>query len=287
MVGIRSRRPRGSDAPSRDVAADASPWPLGVPRAPLRRAARVRDAAPAQGDADASILFTGSLAPTRGLSDADFGRAAAALGAEIAAVQAVADVETSGNAFDERSRPRILFERHYFHRLTGGRFDASHAAISAPSAGGYGKFSEQYGKLQIAYGLDADAALRSASWGRFQIMGDNHTAAGHASVCDFVVALTQTEAAHLDAFVAFVGADRAMAEALRKKDWATFARRYNGPGYASNDYDGKLRRAYERFAQGAVPTPAATRAAREALDQANPRRGSRLRERAPNGGRRP
>jgi N-acetylmuramidase-like protein len=228
---------------------------------------RLRDAAATQPQpaADPTILFTARLQPTRGLSDADFGRAAAALGAEIAAVQAVAEVETAGNAFDDRGRPRILFERHYFHRLTGGRFDAAHAAISDPTAGGYGKFSEQYGKLHEAYALDADAALRSASWGRFQIMGDNCRAAGHLSVREFVVALTQTEAAHLDAFVAFVCSDKAMAEALRKKDWATFARRYNGPGYAKNDYDGKLKRAYERFAAEAAPTPAATRAAREVL----------------------
>lgn len=228
---------------------------------------RSRDAAASlpQPAADPAILFTTNLSPLRGLSDADYGRAAAALGAEIAAVQAVAAVETAGNAFDDRGRPRILFERHYFHRLTGGRFDAAHAAISDPTAGGYGKFSEQYGKLREAYGLDADAALRSASWGRFQIMGDNCRAAGHASVREFVVALTQAEAAHLDAFVAFVCSDRTMAEALRKKDWATFARRYNGPGYAKNDYDGKLKRAYERFAAEAAPTPAVTRAAREVL----------------------
>ena len=50
-------------------------------------------------------------------------------------------------------------------------------------------------------------------------------------------------------------------------DWATFARRYNGPGYAKNDYDGKLQRAYDRFAQQAAPTPAATRSAREALEK--------------------
>jgi hypothetical protein len=228
---------------------------------------RSRDAAASQPQppADPAIVFTASLNPTRGLSDADYGRAAAALGAEIAAVQAVADVETSGNAFDDHGRPRILFERHYFHRLTGGRFDAAHAAISDPTAGGYGKFSEQYGKLREAYGLDAEAALRSASWGRFQIMGDNCRAAGHPSVREFVCALTQTEAAHLDAFVAFVCSDKVMAEALRKKDWATFARRYNGPGYAKNDYDGKLQRAYERFAAEAAPMPAATRAAREEL----------------------
>jgi len=166
MAGFRIPGPLCVDAQPWDVADGTTSPIVGVPPGPVCAASPLfRDAAPflPQSADDPSILFNASLNPTRGLSDADYGRAAAALGAEIAAVQAVADVETSGNAFDEHGRPRILFERHYFHRLTGGRFDAAHAAISDATAGGYGKFSEQYGKLEIAYGLDADAALRSAS----------------------------------------------------------------------------------------------------------------------------
>lgn len=253
-----------------DVAATRArsrPWFIAAPRAPkLRSWPTARDGAPppmARDGAspastqpitpDASLLFsaTSTLTPHRGLYDADFARAAATLGALPAAVQAVADVETSGNAFDERGRPRILFERHYFHRFTNGRYDGSHPAISAATPGGYGKFSEQYGKLEIAYGLDAEAALRSASWGRFQIMGDNHAAAGFASVRAFVAALVQSEAAHLDAFVAFVAANRPMAEALRTRDWASFARRYNGPAYAKNCYDAKLADACARYSKAA------------------------------------
>jgi len=35
--------------------------------------------------------------------------------------------------------------------------------------------------------------------------------------------------------------------ALKSKDWAVFARRYNGPGYQANAYDKKLARAYLLF----------------------------------------
>ena len=273
MPGYRLPGPTCGDAQPRDLDDGTTQPTPGIPPTTVCATSPLfRDATPflPPTEPDLSILFTSSLNPTRGLSDADFGRAAATLGAEIAAIQAVAEVETSGNAVDDHGRPRILFERHYFHRLTGGRFDQSHATISAPTAGGYGKFSEQYGKLEEAYGLDADAALRSASWGRFQIMGDNCRAAGFASVREFVNALTQTEAAHLDAFVAFVAADQGMAEALRKKDWATFARRYNGPGYANNAYDTKLAAAYAQFATEAAPTPAATRSARQTLERHRP-----------------
>ncbi|MGG7377547.1 N-acetylmuramidase domain-containing protein, partial [Escherichia coli] len=39
---------------------------------------------------------------------------------------AVIHVESSGAGYQADRRPKILFERHVFHRLTGGRFDAAH-----------------------------------------------------------------------------------------------------------------------------------------------------------------
>lgn len=208
-------------------------------------------------DPDMVFLFRECLNPKMGLAESDYADAAATLGVDTATIKAVADVETSGSAFDSMGRPRILYERHYFHRLTHGRFDEEHASISAKTGGGYGRFSAQYGKLQEAYRLDPDAALSSASWGRFQIMGSNYRAAGFASVRQFVTAMTRSESAHLTAFVAFVGHDSAMSNALKKRDWAGFARAYNGEGYKKNLYDEKLQIAYERFAREAAAAAAA------------------------------
>ena len=208
---------------------------------------------------DVRYLFNSCRNPERGLSETDYAQAATDLGVEVAAIKAVAEVETAGEAFDDMGRPRILYERHYFHRFTSGRFDKSNPTLSNKSAGGYGKFSAQYGKLEEAYKLDPTAALKSASWGRFQIMGSNHAAAGHATVQEFVDALARSEAAHLRAFVAFVGANATMKAALQKKNWAAFAKAYNGPGYAKNEYDTKMAAAYARLApppaphQGPVP----------------------------------
>ena len=202
---------------------------------------------------DVRYLFNSCRNPERGLTDADYVQAAATLGAEVAAIQAVAEVETAGEAFDDMGRPRILYERHYFHRLTKGRFDKSNPALSNKSAGGYGKFSAQYGKLEEAYKLDPSAALQSASWGRFQIMGSHYAVAGFASVQAFVDALARSEAAHLQAFVAFVGANATMKTALQKKNWAAFAKAYNGAGYAKNQYDTKMANAYARLAPPPAP----------------------------------
>lgn len=209
---------------------------------------------------DLSFLFFSCSNPVLGISDQDYLDAARTLGAEVEAIKAVAEVETAGDAFDDDGHPRILFERHYFHRLTGGKYFAKHKSISQKTSGGYGKFSVQYTKLKEAYDLDATAALKSASWGKFQIMGENFKAAGFDTVTDFVFALPQSESAHLKAFANFVASNKKMLIALKTKSWASFAASYNGAGYKKNDYDTKMAAAYKRLkppAAGSTPAEAA------------------------------
>lgn len=196
-------------------------------------------------EADVGVLFNSCRNPTRGLTDEDYKTAAETLKVEVAAIKAVASVETKGASFDDDGRPRILYERHYFHRLTAGKYDKKNPDISNATSGGYGKFSAQYGKLERAYKLDAEAALKSASWGRFQIMGSNYAAAGYTSVRQFVMAQARAESEHLKAFTNFVNSSKSMKEALQKKDWAKFAKAYNGPKYKDNDYDTKMEAAYK------------------------------------------
>ena len=142
---------------------------------------------------DLRFLFMQCNNPKRGLSEEDYTKAANQLGVEVAVIKAVAEVETSGEAFDNEGHPRILFERHYYHRLTSGLYDKKQPDISNKLAGGYGKFSEQYEKLKRAFELDSESALKSASWGRFQIMGENYRAAGFATVKDKVLPIVKTK----------------------------------------------------------------------------------------------
>ena len=172
------------------------------------------------------------------------------LDCDVAAVSAVAEVETRGDPFDDEGRPRILFERHIFHRVTDGAFDQSHPNVSAPTPyEKYGSFDEQYDKLAEAMTADASAAFKAASWGRFQILGVNFRAAGFERVEDMVAAFCDSEDAHYHAFAEFVESNN-LVGALRAKNWARFARRYNGPGYRANRYDEKMARAYRRHAGG-------------------------------------
>jgi len=54
--------------------------------------------------------------------------------------------------------------------------------------------------------LDRDAALRSTSWGLFQIMGLNHQRANFNSVDEMINAMSKTEAHQLRAFAKCEGA---------------------------------------------------------------------------------
>ncbi|ABC63680.1 N-acetylmuramidase domain-containing protein [Erythrobacter litoralis] len=194
--------------------------------------------------------FKGDPSP---LTDADFERAAKELRCSVPAIRAVAHVESLGGGYWSNGRPKILFERHIFHRKTNGRFTATHSHISWPKWGGHGKSSIQYDKLEEAMALDRPAALQSASWGAFQIMGFNHKMVGFDDVEDFVKAMVASSSNQLDAFVAFIKASR-LDDELRRHDWKAFARGYNGPEYWKNKYDTKMARAFATFSEGGART---------------------------------
>lgn len=200
-----------------------------------------------------TIDFYGDATP---LKDTDFARAAQELDCEEAAIRAVAQVESGGlGGFLPDKRPRILFESHYFSRLTGGRYDASHPDISTPKwVRNYKGGAAEYSRLHEAMALDADAALESASWGMFQIMGANHRAVGFDTVDAYVTAMVPGEAPQLQAFCAFLKS-QTLDTPLRNRDWAAFARGYNGPGFAKNAYDTRLAEAYDRLTKGDHPRP--------------------------------
>jgi hypothetical protein len=92
--------------------------------------------------------------------------------------------------------------------------------------------------------LDRTAALRSASWGKFQILGLNCQLAGEANLSSFVGAMFQSERAHPDAFCAFV-TSRGLVTALRSHDWASFALKYNGPECYKKHYDRRMQEEYD------------------------------------------
>jgi hypothetical protein len=178
-------------------------------------------------------------------------RAAEILSVRTPELWTVLAVETKGCGFLPSRKPQMLYERHYFSRLTNHVYDDDD--ISSPQPGGYGMPGEpQYGRLARAIELNRDAALQSCSWGLGQIMGSNYKLAGFANAEDMVAAMCDSEDAQLLAFAEFLRSTKLDA-ALRAHDWATLARGYNGPDYAINQYDIKLGAAYRRYSNGASP----------------------------------
>jgi peptidoglycan hydrolase-like protein with peptidoglycan-binding domain len=122
--------------------------------------------------------------------------------------------------------PTLLFERHVFSKETGGKYDAKHPELSNRTPGEYGRFADQYGRLERAAALDRTAAYRSCSWGMFQIMGYHHARCGHGTVDAFVAAMQSSVSEHLTAFTRFIASDASLLRALRSSAAARSSRPY-------------------------------------------------------------
>lgn len=194
------------------------------------------------------MQFVGSGHPA---SDEGFEFARSLLDVDAATLWTVLTVETAGFGFLPSRRPSILFERHVFHRLTGGRFDEANPLVSSPIAGGYAGGASEYLRLNGAAMLDADAALQSTSWGIGQVIGCHFAELGFSSVQQMVEAMVRDEDDQLAAMARFID-DEGIVAALRARKWRTFARWYNGRGFARHQYDVKLAAAFTRL-QAALP----------------------------------
>jgi hypothetical protein len=179
----------------------------------------------------------------------DFRLAAARLKIDGPTLKALHRVEAGRmGGFASDGSMIILFEPHLFSRHTQRKYDESHPNVSTrmwtPSAyprtqaGRWAQFNE-------AAKLDEDAAFKSASFGAFQILGQNYRQAGFKTPQEFVLFMAQSEGAQLEAFVRVIENNK-MREALDKKDWRAFARSYNGPGFAER-YAQLLSQAYAGY----------------------------------------
>ena len=203
-------------------------------------------------------------------------RTAADLGLDAATVLAVIDVEVGLNrrGFDTAGRPLILFEPHLFSRFTQHRYDDDprYSDISYERWDGrkYPRNADgRWAALAKAYALDPDAALQATSWGRYQVLGFQYQKAGFETVGEFVRSVSTSESAQLrGSFVALIRSLDLIDE-LKERDWAGFARVYNGNGYAANQYDVKLRAAYERH-EARIREAVAARRTFNATDEAVP-----------------
>ncbi len=164
----------------------------------------------------------------------DFVTAAEELGCEVAALEAVWQIEASGKPFRSDGTLERRFEPHKL-RKPEGNYKTS-AALS---------FAAREAKFDAAYARNAEDAMRASSWGGPQIMGFNANAAGYPTAGAMVEAMAASESEQIRAFVRLIKA-WGLASALRSHDWRAFAARYNGNANVA-EYSARIETAYQKL----------------------------------------
>lgn len=164
-------------------------------------------------------------------------------------VRALDETESRGDGFDSKGRPKMLFEPHLFYKLLEG--DERAKAVKAGLA--YAKWkkdypADSYPRLIRAMEINRDAALKSASWGRYQTLGSHHRILGYRSPDAMVHAFMEDEETHLEAFVSFIIVNR-IDDDLREGRYDTFFAAYNGPAYKENGYPQAFARNLRKWAK--------------------------------------
>jgi hypothetical protein len=196
--------------------------------------------------------------------------AANASGIEPAAMLALGEVETAGNAFEQDGRtPALLYERHKAYSLAARVSKALQAAfvragLAIPRWSPKTQYKDQgtsakrLALIANARAINAEIANQSASWGIGQTMGFLFAELGFGSACAMVDHMTGNLAGQIECMVREIK-NKHLIEPLNRHDWAHVALIYNGKGYAANNYDVRLADAYKRWvrklaAGGAVAT---------------------------------
>lgn len=180
---------------------------------------------------------------------------AAERGVEAAALLAVAEVESGGQALADvggRPMPLILYEYHVFHRQLrpAARSAAVAAGLAAPRWGmlAYPRTQrERYALLERAKLIDSDAAYAACSWGVGQVLGENARWLDYESAEALAHEAMSGVAGQVRLMMRFIER-RGLRAALAACDWTAFAHGYNGPLHYRHDYAGRMARAYAAWA---------------------------------------
>lgn len=192
--------------------------------------------------------FSNFQGAAKRLDDIDIPRIGHRIGVGEDELHAFMDVECAGAGFDTLGRPKMLFEPHVFYRnLPAGKRDtAVKLGLAYPTWGSKPYPKNSYPRLVQAMAIDETAALKSASWGLGQILGENYAMVGYSSPQAMVLAFMEDEEHHLEAIVEFLikaGID----DDLRAHRWLTVARVYNGPAHAKHNYAGRMATAFAKW----------------------------------------
>ncbi len=184
------------------------------------------------------------------LTEADFEEVAARLGVDVAAIKAVVEIEAgkTHQGFAAPGQPLINFDLSMFRRFATRRgvnlskYSKSHSIVFTSSKGSQAR---AHRRLEAAKSINHHAAVEGTFWGMFQIGGFNWKKCGAESLDDFVCRMARSERDQLDMFAEFI-TNAGLLKHLQNKNWAAFARGYNGPSYARRAYHTRMASAYAK-----------------------------------------
>lgn len=192
------------------------------------------------------------------------------LEAEEAAVYAVSKQESSGGGFmdyDGEKVAKILYERHYMYNnlvevkgesFANEQMNKNNYLVNSVSgkyvynSKGEKEANENIAsreKLSLSRKIDENSALKSCSWGAFQIMGQFYSRL-YESPQDLEKAQDMCELQQIAYFKAYLLRERIPAlKALRKKNWEEFTFYYNGKDWERNNshYPVNMKKYYEEY----------------------------------------
>jgi len=182
------------------------------------------------------------------LTDADYRVVADELGVEVAAIKAVVRIEAgvACEGFWAPGVPIINFDRSMYARMKPESQEKASASEKVPEGikSSYGR--KEWSQLVAARKVNKDKANMGTFWGMFQIGGFNYKICGCKDVDEFVERMSYSEFEQLELFAIFIR-NTGMLKYLKDKNWAGFARKYNGASYARHGYHTKMANAYAKF----------------------------------------
>ena len=201
-----------------------------------------------------SLILT-SRKPNPDITEEDYEMFGNLLGVEPACLKAVVKVETGNKGgFEKNGKPQILFEGHVFWRelvklgldpetLKEGNEDILYRTWDKSK---YKGGEKEWDRFEKAAKINRGAAIKSASWGMFQVMGLNYVLCGCGRIEEFEEKMCKDKFSQFVLGMEFLKQSK-LIKPLKNHDWIGFAEGYNGPGYAKNSYHLKLKSAFLTF----------------------------------------
>lgn len=182
------------------------------------------------------------------LSEEDFRIVAEELGVEVAAIKAVVSIEAGSHmrGFAAPGVPIVNFDASMYKTYGPKAPDKKGDPNAKVPDGLSGSQLKKWTRLTNAMKQNAEGAMMGTFWGMFQIGGFHYKKCGCKDVREFVRVMSESEFSQLELFAKFITASGMLPD-LKSKNWAGFARKYNGASYAKKGYHTKMANAYKKF----------------------------------------